>query len=55
MDLKLLIASRIGKRVSSNGKLSRISNTIATLSVGISIAVMILSIAISNGFRNEIR
>ncbi len=55
MDLKLLIAGRIGKRVSSNGKLSRISNTIATLSVGISIAVMILSIAISNGFRNEIR
>ncbi len=54
MNLNLFIAERIGKKASSNGKLSRISNTIATLSVGLSIAVMILAIAIANGFRSEI-
>ena len=55
MDLNLFIANKIGKRTSSNGKLSRISNIIATVSVGISIAVMIVAIAIANGFRGEIR
>lgn len=55
MDLNLFIAEKIGKRTSSNGKLSRISNIIATVSVGISIAVMIIAIAVANGFRGEIR
>ncbi len=55
MNLKLFIASRIGKKSAANGKLSRISNTIATVSVGISVAVMLLAIAIANGFRCEIR
>lgn len=55
MNLNLFIAERIGKRASSNGKLSRISNVIATVSVGLSIAIMILSIAVANGFRSEIR
>lgn len=55
MNLNLFIAERIGKKASSNGKLSRISNVIATVSVGLSVAIMILSIAVANGFRNEIR
>ncbi len=55
MNLNLFIAERIGKKTTSDGKLSRISNTIATISVGLSIAVMILAIAIANGFREEIR
>lgn len=55
MNLNFFIAKRIGKRASGNGKLSKISNMIATVSVGISIAVMILAIAIANGFRSEIR
>ena len=55
MDLNLFIAGKIGKRTSANGKLSRISNIIATVSVGISVAVMIIAIAIANGFRDEIR
>ncbi len=55
MNLNLFIAKRIGKKASSNGKLSRISNIIATISVGLSIAIMILAIAVANGFRSEIR
>lgn len=55
MDLNLFIAGKIGKRTSSGGKLSKISNIIATVSVGISVAVMIIAIAIANGFRGEIR
>ena len=55
MNLNLFIAGRIGKKTLSNGKLSKISNVIASLSVGISVAIMILAIAISNGFRNEVR
>ncbi len=55
MNLKLFIAGRIGKKTAANGKLGRISNIIATVSVGISVAVMIIAIAIANGFRGEIR
>ena len=55
MNLNLFIASRIGKKTLSNGKLSKISNVIAALSVGISVAIMLLAIAIANGFRNEVR
>ena len=55
MNLNLFISGRIGKKALSNGKLSKISNVIASLSVGISVAIMILAIAISNGFRNEVR
>ena len=55
MDLNLFIAGKFGQHTTSNGRLTRLSNIIATASVGISIAVMIISIAIANGFRSEIR
>ncbi len=55
MNFNLFIAGRIGKKSASNGRLSRISNTIATVSVAISFMVMIVAIAIANGFREEIR
>ena len=54
MNLNVLIAHRIGKKAAKNGKLSRISNIIASVSVGLSIAIMIIAIAIASGFRNEI-
>lgn len=55
MDLNLFIAGKFGQHTTSNGRLTKLSNIIATASVGISIAVMIISIAIANGFRSEIR
>ena len=55
MNLNILIAERIGKKAAGKGKLSRISNLIASISVALSIAVMIIAIAVAGGFRNEIR
>ena len=55
MNLNLFIAGKFGQHTTSNGRLTRLSNIIATTSVGISIAIMIISIAIANGFRSEIR
>ncbi|MBR5856849.1 MAG: ABC transporter permease [Bacteroidales bacterium] len=54
MNLNVLIAHRIGKKAAGKGKLSRISNIIASVSVGLSIAIMIVAIAIAGGFRSEI-
>ncbi len=55
MNLNFFIARRIGGKRSSGGKLGKISTIIATASVGISIAIMILAIAIANGFRKEVK
>lgn len=55
MDLNLFIAKRMGSGDrAGKKKLSGTSNKIAAASVAVSILVMILSIAISNGFRHEI-
>lgn len=54
MNLNLFIAFRIGKKGEKEGKPSRLSNRIAAFSVAVSIAVMIISIAVLGGFRNEI-
>ena len=55
MNLNILIAERIGKKAAGKGKLSRISNVIASVSVALSIAIIIIAVAIAGGFRNEIR
>ncbi|MBR7157627.1 MAG: hypothetical protein IKD16_04450, partial [Bacteroidales bacterium] len=54
MNLNILIAERIGKKAAGKGKLSRISNVIASVSVALSIAIIIIAVAIAGGFRNEI-
>lgn len=55
MNLNILIAQRIGKKAAAKGKLSRISNIIASVSVALSIVIIIVAIAVAGGFRNEIR
>ncbi|MEF9930873.1 MAG: FtsX-like permease family protein [Bacteroidales bacterium] len=55
MNLNLFIARRIGRKRDNKGNSSHLSNKIATVSVGISILVMIVSIAVLAGFRKEIR
>ena len=55
MNLYLFIAKKIAYKSAEKGKLSKISNLIATLSVAISIAVIIVAIAVANGFRYQIR
>lgn len=55
MNLSFFIASRLGGKGSSKGKPSRLSNKIAAVSVAVSIAVMIISIAVLGGFSKEIR
>lgn len=55
MNLNFYISQRIGTYKTGKGKLSKTSNFIATVSVALSIFIMILSLAISNGFRKEIR
>ena len=52
MNLSWFIANRIGTQ---KGKLGGIGNVIAISSVAISIVVIVLASAISNGFRKEIR
>lgn len=54
MNLNFFIAKRIGAD-KGKGKISIASNTIAIISVAISIFIMILAVAISNGFKKEIR
>ena len=54
MNLNILIAQRIGKKTAAKGKLSRISNIIASISVALSIAIIIIALAVAGGFRNEI-
>ncbi len=52
MRLSWFIANRIGKKKT---KLSGIGNIIAITSVTISVVIILLSMAISNGFRKEIK
>lgn len=55
MNLNLYIAKKIKGNKEGSGKLSTLSNSIACASVAISIVVMFMAIAISDGFKKEIR
>lgn len=55
MNLSFYLASKIGGKGEMNGRSGRLSNKIAAISVAVSIAVMIVSIAVLRGFSNEIR
>lgn len=55
MNLNLFIAKKIKGKSGEKGKLSSSSNTIACISVAISILVMFIAMVISDGFKREIR
>ncbi len=55
MNLSFFLASRIGGKGDSGRGPSRLSNKIATVSVAVSIAVMIISLAVLGGFSKEIK
>lgn len=55
MNLNLYIAKKIKGKSGEKGKLSPLSNIIACASVAISILVMFIAIAISDGFKREIK
>jgi lipoprotein-releasing system permease protein len=56
MGLSWFIAKRLGKKESKSGgkRLSGISNIIAIVSVAVSIITIIVSVAVSGGFRKEL-
>ena len=54
MNLKFFLASKIGSKVDATGKLSRLGTTVSVVSVALSVAVIIVAVAVSNGFRAEI-
>lgn len=55
MTVSRFIASRLATSKESEGSRSHISNTIAWISVGLSIAVMIVAICVVDGFKSTIR
>ena len=55
MGVSRFIASRLASAGESDDSKSRISNTIAWISVGLSIAVMIVAICVVDGFKSTIR
>lgn len=54
MNLNLFLANKIGSRADYTGRLSRTGTVISIVSVALSIAVIIVAVAVSNGFRSEI-
>ena len=54
MNLNIFLANKIGNKADSTGKLSRTGTIISVVSVALSIAVIIVAVAVSNGFRSEI-
>jgi len=54
MNLNLFLANKIGSKADSTGRLSRTGTVISVVSVALSIAVIIVAVAVSNGFRSEI-
>lgn len=54
MNLNLFLADKIGSKADSTGRLSRTGTVISVVSVALSIAVIIVATAVSNGFRSEI-
>ena len=54
MNFNLFLANKIGSKADSTGKLSRTGTVISVVSVALSIAVIIVAVSVSNGFRSEI-
>ena len=54
MNFNLFLAKKIGNKADSTGKLSRTGTIISIVSVALSIAVIIVAVSVSNGFRSEI-
>ncbi|MBQ7773876.1 MAG: ABC transporter permease [Bacteroidales bacterium] len=54
MNLNIFLADKIGSKADSTGRLSRTGTVISVVSVSLSIAVIIVATAVSNGFRSEI-
>ncbi len=54
MNFILFLADKIGSKADSTGRLSRMGTTVSVVSVALSIAVIIVAVAVSNGFREEI-
>lgn len=55
MGFNLFLANKIGSKVDSTGKLSRMGSIISVLSVAVSVAVIIIAVAVADGFRKEIK
>ena len=54
MNFNLFLANKIGSKADATGRLSRLGTTISVVSVALSFAVIIVAVAVSNGFRGEI-
>ena len=54
MNLNVFLAKRVGSKVESSGRLGRTGTVISVVSVAVSVAVIIIASAVSNGFRDEI-
>ena len=55
MNTELFIAKRLSYSKSSNNRISRLMAKIATISIALSLAVMIVSVAILIGFKQQIK
>lgn len=55
MNLNLFLAKRIGGKADATGKLSRMGSVISIASVAVSVCVIIIATAVSDGFRSELR
>lgn len=54
MNFNFFLARKIGSRADATGHLSRTGTIISVVSVAVSIAVIVVATAVSNGFRKEI-
>lgn len=55
MNTELFLAKRLTYNKSSNSRISRLMAKIATISIALSLAVMIISVAVLTGFKQQIK
>ena len=55
MNTELFIAKRLSYSKSSDNRISRLMSRIASISITLSLAVMIISVAVLTGFKQQIK